>query len=294
MILVIALYALLASTFSIGKILLQFTTPLFLIAIRMIIAGIILLIASLFMGGKISIKKQDVGLFWIASLIHILIPYATEFWALQYLTPSESCLFYNLTPFFTALFSYFIFHEIITPKKWLGFIIGFFGIMYFVQVPTGSLGLHFSVVNLIMIISVMTSSLGWILIRLLVKHRGYSPLYVNAITMLLGGVGSIALSYYYEPQEMLAYESIPTFLGMLFLMILIANIIFYNLYGYLLKSYTATFLSFAGFITPLFAAFFERIIFGTTIPTHFFVCLGIVSIGIFIFYHEELHDMYKR
>jgi len=292
MFLVIALYALLASTFSIGKMLLQFTTPLFLIAIRMILAGIILLVVSLIKGGKITIKKQDVGFFWLASIIHILIPYATEFWALQYLSPSQSCLFYNLTPFFTALFSYIIFHEVITFKKWIGFAIGLSGIMYFVQMP-GAYDFQFSLVNFMMIISVMTSSLGWILIRILVKHRGYSPLYVNGITMLLGGVGSIALSYYYEPQGMLDYQSVPTFLGMLLLMILIANIIFYNLYGYLLRTYSATFLSFAGFITPLFAAFFEWIIFGTAIPAHFFICLGIVSFGIIIFYHEELHQMYK-
>jgi drug/metabolite transporter (DMT)-like permease len=84
----------------------------------------------------------------------------------------------------------------------------------------------------------------------------------------------------------------PHIIGLLGSMILIANIIFYNLYGYLLKKYTATFLSFVGFVTPLFAAFFEWFFFGTMVPHEFFLTVCIVGAGIFIFYQEELKQGY--
>jgi drug/metabolite transporter (DMT)-like permease len=75
-------------------------------------------------------------------------------------------------------------------------------------------------------------------------------------------------------------------------MIFIANILFYNLYGYLLKRYTATFLSFAGFVTPLFAAYFEWLFFGALMPIEFFITIIIVGFGIYLFYQEELNQGY--
>jgi drug/metabolite transporter (DMT)-like permease len=292
MIAVFILYALRASTFSVGKVLLSYSSPLFLIGARMILAGTIFTTGIFLFSKKVEIRKNDVWLFWVLSLIHILVPYTTEFWALQFLSPCESCLFYNLSPFFSALFSYFIFEEEMTWKKWIGFLIGLGGMMYFMGVSNLFCMGASAVTNGVMLISVITSSFAWIMIRLLVKNRGYSIFLINAITMLFGGMSSLGLSYLAESDFGVVHGSVSHFLILLGIMIFVANGLFYNLYGYLLRFYTATMLSFVGFTTPLFAAFFEWIIFGTQIPTHFFASVAIVSVGIILFYSEELKQEY--
>jgi drug/metabolite transporter (DMT)-like permease len=71
-------------------------------------------------------------------------------------------------------------------------------------------------------------------------------------------------------------------------MIIIANIIFYNLYGYLLHFYSATWLSFVGFITPLFAALYGWLFLNETIGWAYFISIFIVFWGLYLFYQDEL------
>ena len=85
MYLVFFLYALLASTFSIGKMLLDILPPLFLISIRMIIAGTILSSIWYAFDRQIKIKVSDWWLFAIVVIFHILLPFTSEYIALQYI-----------------------------------------------------------------------------------------------------------------------------------------------------------------------------------------------------------------
>jgi drug/metabolite transporter (DMT)-like permease len=73
------------------------------------------------------------------------------------------------------------------------------------------------------------------------------------------------------------------------LLIAISNLICYNLYGYLLKKYSVTFVSFAGFITPLFTALFGWWYLGEVVTWPFYVSAIIVFAGLCIFNQEELY-----
>jgi drug/metabolite transporter (DMT)-like permease len=178
-----------------------------------------------------------------------------------------------------------------TTKKWIGFFIGIGGILFYLQ-SQYCVNFGLSWPNLLMLTSVITSSLGWIFVRILVKNKGYSTLLVNGVSMFIGGWVALPLSKYIEGTVDIHRLYDFNIIGLLALMIIITNIIFYNLYGYLLKKYTATFLSFVGFVTPLFAACFEWIFFGILVPHQFFLTVCIVGIGIFIFYQEELKQGY--
>ena len=287
MYLVFFLYALLASTFSIGKLLVQVLPPIFLIAIRMIISGVLVSSMWYFFFGDKKIRSADWWLFAMVIMFHILFPFMSEYIALQKMSPSSACLMYNLSPFFSAIFSYFIFDEKMTPKKWLGFSIGLAGIIFYIN-SQQSIEMNMSWANVLMLFSVVTSSLGWIFVRVLVKNRGYSTTLVNGLAMLVGGLIALPISAIFEGPANINVIQIPYIAGLLGLMILITNILFYNLYGYLLTKYTATFLSFVGFVTPLFAALFEWFFFGTVVSSNFFLTVCIVGGGIFIFYQEEL------
>ncbi len=293
MILVFCLYALLASTFTIGKMLLYFLPPLFLNAVRMSLAGLLLLAGYyLFVVKKQRIKLVDWLMFGLISFIHIFIPYATEFVALQSVAPSCAALMYNLSPFFTALFSYLWFEEKMTLKKWIGFGLGFSGIMYYIRPDFACYDLTLDMSYVLLLISVMSASLGWVTVRHFVKTRKFSILFINGIAMLLAGIESLAASRAIEGDVLLPWGHMQNFLVLLALAVLISNVLFYNLYGYLLKKYTATFLSFVGFVTPLFTALYDWLLLGNVVHFDFFITIAIVGCGIYLFYQEELQQGY--
>ena len=293
---VIASYAILALSFTLGKMLLAYVSPIFLIAIRMMFAGIIILIMHRFMKGSFAIKsKQDFGILILLSFIHIFIPYTAEFVALQHLAPSCCALFYNLTPFFSAFFSYIYLGETMTYKKFLGFIIGVGGIVWFLEpMSMQCLSRNLAWAYVLMIVSVVSCALAWIYIRKLVKYSGYDSLFINGFAMLFGGLYAAITSFIFEPDGfcVLHKNDLATFLWLLVAIIFVANIVFYNLYGYLLKKYTATFLAFMGFVTPVIVAVYDWMFLGTTVSLSFFIATGLVSLGIYIFYQEELKQGY--
>ncbi len=298
MISIVILYALCASTFTICKALLEYVKPFFFIAVRMLVAGGLLLAYSFWKDRNcFIIKKRDWLLFGQIILFHVYFAYILDLWSLQYITSSKSSFLYNLSPFMAALFSYFYFSEKMTTKKWLGLLIGFCGFLpeMIIKASSSSLSatLFLSFPELVLLIAVTSAVYGWITLRKLVKDGGYSPVMVNGIGMVGGGLLALLTSYIVEGWQASPIFDFWPFVKLTALIILVCNIIFYNFYGYLLTKYTATFLSFAGFITPLFAALFGWLFLGELVNWTFFLSFIVVCIGLYIFYQEELRQGYN-
>jgi drug/metabolite transporter (DMT)-like permease len=75
-------------------------------------------------------------------------------------------------------------------------------------------------------------------------------------------------------------------------MTFISNIVCYNVYGYLLKKYTATFLSFVGLLSPFFASLSEWVFLKQTPSWGILSSSLIVVFGLWIVYKEELKQGY--
>ena len=293
MIMIFALYSMFAASFTIAKILLNYLPPIFLIAVRMTLAGLLLLTMQVIVSKKmIKIPLRMLGWWSVFAMIHIFMPYTTEFVALQSISASCSALIYNLTPFFSAFFSYWYFGEKMTKQKWLGFVIGFSGIAWFVGFQPVFCVDAYSAYALVLV-SVFFGALGWIYVRRLVL-QGYEPLMINGMAMLLAGLQSFAFAYVWEPGAHLPWGRMPEFLFWMGLIILLTNVIYYNLYANLLKRYTATLLSFMGCVVPLFTAFFDWLLLGTAVTHHFFIALVVAGYGVYLFYQEELRQGYIK
>jgi len=291
MIQILILYGIIASTFTFAKMLLAYLPPIFLIGLRMTTAGFFILLTNYALGHTSSIKKSDIPLFFLISFVHIFIPYTTEFIGLQTMSPACAALMFNLMPFFTAFFSYIIFKEYMTLKKWIGFGIGFAGVMY--TIPHESIFCYQTLNKgyFLMLASVMSCSLGWTLVRKLLK-QGYNSLQINGAAMLMGGLEALLVAYLFEKHPVSGWYNNSNFWILFFGIIIIANFLFYNLYGFLLRKYSATLLSFIGFLTPLFTVLYDFIFLGISAGTEFYVATVIVAYGIYIFYQEELRQGY--
>lgn len=307
MLLIILLYMLMASTFTLGKAVLAYIQPIMFIGMRMMVAGILLLAYQyVFNYKQWRFRWRDANTFGAVAFFLMFISFVAEFWAMQYVTGAKACLLYNASPFITALFAYWFLHERLTRKQIVGLMIGFLGFIPILmgQVPTEVVTRHIgflSTPELALIAAVVAASYGWICVKQLVM-RDYSPIMINGISMLVGGIASFLLALCVEPTPWLRVAVEPAWgltpweyalwavIGYTALLILIANVIGFNLNSWLLKHYSATFISFVGFTAPLFTAFFDWVYLGQVVSWSFWLTIGIVGVGIYIFYQDELKN----
>lgn len=260
----------------------------------MVIAGLILLaFLYLFRRRSFRITKAQILPLSLLALSAVYLTNAFEFWGLQYLTAAKACLIYSLSPFIAAFLSYLQFREKLTKRKVIGLVIGFLGFSPVFLFDSGSeatLGglLFFSWAEIALILATIFSAYGWVLLRKLGKDEGMSPLMANGSSMLIGGLFALAHSFFSESWAPTPVTEHGEFLKWVLLIVLVSNLICYNLYGWLLKRFTATFLSFAGLTTPLFAALWGWIMHKESLPWPFFLAIVVVSLGLWLVYSEEL------
>ena len=260
----------------------------------MLLAGIILLLYQVFIKKEsLRFKRQTWGCLLLLAIFNIYLTNVFEFWGLRYLTSFKTCFIYSLSPFLSALFSYFLFSEKLTTKKWSGLLVGFLGFLPILlsqttsEVEAGGF-FFFSWAELAVMMAAICSVYGWILLKQLVNDHQLSPLTANGASMFAGGFLALCHSFIVEDWNPIPVTNMPIYLECTILLIIISNLICYNLYGSLLKKYSATFMSFAGFTTPLFTAFFGWVVLGEIITWPFYLSFAIVLAGLALFDQEEL------
>ncbi len=197
-------------------------------------------------------------------------------------------------------------NEWLTLKQWSGLAIGFFGFFPFLmaQAPLENSAIEtffLSTPELMLIVAVSAGAYGWIVMQKEIQKNTYSSVFLNGVSMLWGGIISLTVAYLTEPVFIKVTDpgafwsyDIPMFAWYLGVLILITNIFCYNLYGSLLRTYSATFLALAGGMTPIFTALFDWIFLGELITWHFVVTIVLVFVGLLIFYSDELKKIRKK
>lgn len=291
MLLVILLYAILASTFIFAKQALAYANPCFLIAFRMLVAGCLLVgYQWLFNRERFFIRKADWWLFGKTAIFHIYLAFVLEFWSLQHLSALTTNLIYSMTPFIAAIISYFVLNERLTRAKALGIAIGVSGLVPVFMLQSGAsssaAGAFGHLPELVLLCAVASASYAWFLVKQLMD-KGYPLVLINGVAMLGGGVMALITSGIVEGFAH-PVSAVGPFLFWVALLIVVANVIVYNFYAWLLNRYSITFISFSGFLCPSFGTIYEAIFMGGVLTWHYFVCLGMVCLGLFIFYRDEL------
>ena len=107
----------------------------------------------------------------------------------------------------------------------------------------------------------------------------------NGLAMLLGGTLALSTSLMFDARPLVT-DIIP-FAIMLAAAIFVSNILGHNMYGSLLKRYSPTFLSLAGFLVPMFNALLDWQWRGYQITWHFLLASVVVFTGLYVFYQDE-------
>ena len=293
------MYATWTSIFSLGKIALLHCPPICLTSFRMLLASVLILgYLALFKKDLLKLKKKFLLPLMIYAIFSMYLTNACEFWGLQHLSAAKTCFIYSLSPFFAALFSFIHFKEKMNTKKWIGMLIGFFGFLPVLFKQNGSSNLFsafaISLPELAIMGAALFSVYGWVLLRLLVKEDAISPLTVNGYSMLFGGFLALVHSFAIDSwtPTPISTTNYMSFFQSIIAMTLVSNVLCYNLYGYLLKRFTATLLSFIGLLSPIFASLNGWIFLGEKPSGIIFLSTSIVIIGAWIIYKQELKQGY--
>jgi drug/metabolite transporter (DMT)-like permease len=294
MLLVILLYSMLGLTVILSKILLAYASPLFLVGTRMLISGILLSgYAALMHRGHQKLVWADWILLVQFTIFGVIIPHVSRTWALQYLSPVKTALFFNLVPFFSALFGYLLIKERLSIKQMIGLVIGFLGTLPLLLNASSTTSvtktfLYTAIPELILLGAVASLSYSFFVMQKLVRHRQHSPILANGFSMFLGGFLSVNAAAITEP--VWVKQNVILFIALLILNIVISNFLCANLHAWLLKKHSATFISFASFLSPLFAAIYSWILFNEHISYNFVTAFVLVITGLFVYFHDNLRD----
>lgn len=292
MIVLVALQALWAISIPISKILLTVAPPILVTGIRMTLAGILLLAYQyLFTQSRNALSKQHWLLYAQIIFFGIYLKYILRNWGLIALTTTKMAFMLNITPFFVALFSYWFFKERLSGQQWVGLILGFAGLIPILCLSCpGEIWyknmFFFSWAELAIFAEIAAHSYALILTRKMVKDAGHDVSLTNGIRMLGGGILALLTALCVENCAPALQE--PTFYAWVAVLIVISNVICHNFYIYLLKQYSATFLSFTDFLSPLFVAFYGWLFLHETISWHYYIAGITIFIGLYLFYKDEL------
>src|SRR5690606_5047230 len=96
----ISTFAIWSSVFSLGKMALEVSPPLFLTATRMLLAGLLILAYLAWRNrSAFKITRRQLASLGVLAVFSIYLTNAFEFWGLKHMTAAKTCFFYSFTPF---------------------------------------------------------------------------------------------------------------------------------------------------------------------------------------------------
>lgn len=303
--LVVLLYATWSSVFSLAKVALQDSPPVFLTGFRMLLGSAIILgFLAIARRSSLKLTRKQIFSLGLLGFFSVYLSNVLEFSGLSGpngLTAAKACFIYGLSPFFAPLFSYLHFKEKMNGRKWIGMMIALFGTVPVLLLQNGSEGFDFNFFSgptlmptLALIGATLSSVYGWVLLRVAVKDSSISPITANGVSMLFGGLMALVHSTFIDSWQPLpvAADKWGHFLPITIAITCISSVLCYNLYGMLLKRFTATFLSFMGLLSPFFASMHGWLFLDEPVSWVIFASTAILSLGLWIVYSAELKQGY--
>lgn len=297
MFLIAVLYAVFAAmTFINSKLMLSNPYPFFVGMLRALGSSVFLLAYSLIFHRKelfsFSIPAsswRDLLVFGV--LVHGLVMSGFSY-AVQYTDPVKVCFIIATCPFITAILQYLFYKETLTTKKIIGLLIGFCGLIpvlfasdhgAYKNVPE-----HLETLgSVICFIAIIFFAYGWIAMKRFLNRHSEPIAIVNGIAMLVGSGVSIVLFLIANNFSFPHLTFTPDF-SVLVTAFVASSLMTYVIYAYLLKTFSATFIAFAGFLEPVFGLVYGVLFMGHRLTVSSVGGLVILFIGLYLFYREEI------
>lgn len=288
------------------------TTPLFLATLRLVPAGILVLIVAAFLGRQQPQSWQ--GWAWIGGFALVDGTLFQGFLAegLQRTGAGLGSVMIDSQPIAVALMARFLFQEVVGPLGWLGLVLGIFGISLlglpdeWILQTTSGLGTALSTGHWpaqtnafifaglasvddllaellghgewLMLLAALSMAVGTVMIAYVARH--VDPVVATGWHMILGGLPLLGLSAYTEVQQW--QQIMPTgWLAILYSTVF-GSALAYGVFFYLASKGNLTSLSALTFLTPVFALTFSTSLLAENLTMVQWVGVGFTLVSIYL------------
>ncbi len=273
------------------------TTPLFMAGVRLVPAGILLLIAAMMM--KRPQPRSWAAWLWI-SLFALVDGALFQGFLAEGLVRTGAGLgsvMIDSQPIAVALLSGLLFGEVIGMWGWLGLGIGVFGISLiglperwiFSLVRGDFLALEVSLQQLfqngewLMLLAALSMAVGTVLIRFVTRYA--DPVTATGWHMIIGGLPLFALSSVWE-SEQLVHINLSGWMALAYSTIF-GSAIAYGLFFYFASSGNLTSLSALTFLTPVFALLFGNVVLSEVLSPLQWIGVALTLVSIYLINQRE-------
>ena len=292
------------------------TTPLFLATLRLIPAGVLVLIAAAFLGRKQ--PKSWQGWAWIGGFALIDGTLFQGFLAegLQRTGAGLGSVMIDSQPIAVALMARFLFQEIVGPLGWIGLSIGIIGISllgipdtWIIQtlsnlttaISTGHwptqansgasslpsldfLSLLLGHGEWLMLLAALSMAVGTVMITYIARYA--DPVVATGWHMIIGGLPLLGLS---ASTEIHQWQSITTsgWLAIVYSTVF-GSAVAYGIFFYLASKGNLTSLSALTFLTPVFALTFSTVLLSENLSTIQWTGVGFTLVSIYLVNQRDI------
>jgi len=270
LLLVVITTSLMGSSFSIGKIGLNYISPFLLVGLRFTIAGLIM---SLILIKRPKPKEKAnwlrigiIGFFQTTGVMGAI------FLSLKTITAGESSILTFLNPLLVVVFGSAILKLKYHYSQWIGVILGFIGVFI-------TLGFHIQF-NIGTVYG-FGAAISWAIATLLIKRWGYllDVWILSAYQMLIGGILLLIASFLLEDTKFIPN---PVAIGVVLWLAIMASIVQFTIWFYLLHKNDPAKVSAFLFLAPFFGVLSGWLILKEPISLSLILGGGLIFLGIFL------------
>ncbi|MCK4577308.1 MAG: DMT family transporter [Candidatus Marinimicrobia bacterium] len=268
------------STFVAVKTGLEGTPPLLGVALRQLLASLVILGVLWRMGFSLPTDGLALKQYFTVGLMNFSFSYSLTYLGTQFIYSNISSLLWSSVPITTALAAHlFLPKERMTISKAVGIAVGFGGVSI-IFLGYGGTGEN---PNLLLGMSLVFGAVlfgTWPPIYLKMHGSQSTPLVLTFAGTGIGGVATLILSLVFEDVGSMVIS--PLNIGLIVYLALFGTALAWVAYFYLLDYVEAVKVSFVGFIAPIIATFMGIIVLGEQLSPVVYLGALLVLVGIYI------------
>ena len=251
----IAAYVLLVviwgTTWSVIQIGLERIPPLGGVAIRFLLAGVVLWAIARARGIRLGRNKYEKKLWWINAAFAFALSYGVVYWTEQWLPSGLAAVLFATYPLFIGLIAHLALPgERLSAAEGVGMLLGFAGVATIFSADFGTLGgRHVFIASVVMLASPAAAAIATVC----VKRWGGSihPLSLTAVPMIMAGAAMGIVALVFERGRTYTWDAAA--IGALLYLAVIGSAVTFTLYYWLLAYLPAKRMALIAYLIPLIA-----------------------------------------